>query len=59
MFIPTDKNLPWYELLLRCSCLLLCFAYQGIEHQRIKGVTVGVLHHDVEESIQGVLQKLE
>ena len=35
------------------------FSYQGVEHQSIKSVTVRVLHHDVEESIQSVLQELE
>lgn len=35
------------------------FTYQGIEHQSIKRLAVRVLHHDVEESIQSVLQKLE
>lgn len=33
-------------------------SYQGVEHQRVEGVTVGVLHHDVEEGVQGVLQEL-
>lgn len=33
--------------------------YQGIEHQSIKRVAVRVLHHDVEESVQSVLQELE
>lgn len=34
-------------------------SYQGIKHQSIKSVTVRVLHHDVEECIQSVLQELE
>lgn len=51
-FIYTDNKL--------CSTVSVClFAYQGIKHQSIKSVTVRVLHHDVEESIQSVLQKLE
>lgn len=34
-------------------------AYQGIEHQRVERVAVRVLHHDVEQSIQSVLQELK
>lgn len=57
VFIPTVKNFCRYDF---CSVLTICFfAYQGIEHQSIKSVTVRVLHHDVEESIQSVLQELE
>lgn len=48
----TDGSL-YFEM---CCAEIVCFfAYQGIKHQRIKGVTVGVLHHNVEESIQSVL----
>lgn len=47
VFIPTANNF--------CGVS----AYQGIEHQSVKRVAVRVLHHDVEESIQGVLQELK
>lgn len=57
VFVPTEKNLCWHEF---CSAATVCFfAYQGIEHQSVKSVTVRVLHHDVEESIQSVLQELK
>lgn len=43
-----------------CLASSVCFSsYQGIKHQSIKGVAVRVLHHDVEESIKGVLQELD
>lgn len=34
-------------------------SHQSIKHQGIKGLALRVLHHDVEERIQGVLQELE
>lgn len=34
-------------------------SYQGIKHQRVKGLALGVLHHDVEQGVQGVLEKLQ
>lgn len=46
VFIPTGNN-------------FCCVSYQGIEHQSVERVAVRVLHHDVEESIQSVLQELK
>lgn len=43
---------------MRCRYSVI-LPYQGIKHQSIKSVTVRVFHHDVEESIQSVLQELE
>lgn len=56
----TNVSKCLFTLTTNPALLRVCFfAYQGIKHQRIKSVTVRVLHHDVEESIQSVLQKLE
>lgn len=52
--MPDVTCVPWLGVLTVCS-----FTHQGVEHQRVERVAVRVLHHDVEESIQGVLQELE
>lgn len=41
-----------------CLVSAVYLSYQGIKHQSIKRVAVRVLHHDVEQSIQSVLQEL-
>lgn len=38
--------------------MLLHCTHQGVEHQRVIGVLLRGLHHDVEQGVQSVLQKL-
>lgn len=55
MQLRTIASIYRYEF---CLFLAVHFSYQGIKHQSIKCVAVRVLHHDVEQSIQSVLQEL-
>lgn len=55
---PPAKAAAWKDTWMSAGCKVKA-SHQSIKHQGIEGLALRVLHHDVEERIQGVLQELE